>query len=172
MFLLFLYPTKILRSVLSKCMSSRLLLFLNTFLEKFHCCYRDGLDDTKDMRSFSGIYFLLRIAIYSAETVSRITLNLDQHCAQGFVFLIAALLIALSQPYKKTYMNIIDSILLSHMATLCYILASTSTLKDKPHIFLPLMHVMIALPFIIIFLLTVYRMTQGIFKKYFQWFSM
>ena len=170
-FLLLLYPTKLLRSLLSKCMSSRFLIFLNTFLEKFQCCYRDGLDDTKDMRSFSGMYFLLRIMIYSAEAISKITLRLDQHFAQGFVFTIAALLIALSRPYKKSYMNVMDTMLLSHMATLCYIITSTSDLNHKSPIFLPLMHMMIGLPFFIIFLLIVYRMTHGIFKKKPQWAS-
>ena len=170
-FLLFFYPTKILRSLLSKCLSSRLLIFLNTFLEKFHRCYRDGLDGTKDMRSFSGIYFLLRIIIYFAGIISRATLNLDKYLTRGFVLSAASLLIALSRPYKRPYMNIVDSILLSHMATLCYIIASTSTLNHKSPIFLPLMHVMIALPFIIKSLLTICKMTHGFFIKYFQWSS-
>ena len=99
--LLLLYPTKVLQRLLSKCMSSRLLIFLNTFIEKFQCCYRDGLDGTKNMRSFSGIYFLLRIVIYFAKTLNRVTFYLDQHFAQGFVFTIAALLIALCRPYKR-----------------------------------------------------------------------
>ena len=34
--LLFFYPTKFLRNLLSKCLSNRLLIFLNTFMEKFH----------------------------------------------------------------------------------------------------------------------------------------
>ena len=168
--LLFFSPTKIFRRVLSKCLSSRFLIFLNIFMEKFHCSYRNGLDGAKDMRSFSGIYFLLRIIIYSAETLGRITLDLDQHFARGFVFSVAALLIALSRPYKKTYMNIVDYILLFHMATFCYIIASTSSLNRKPPTFLPMMYIMIALPFIIIFLLSVYRMIHRIFRKYFsQW---
>ena len=170
-FLFFFYPTKILRSLLSKCMSSRLLIFLNIFMEKFQCCYRDGLDDTKDMRSFSGIYFLLWIVIYFAGIVSKVTLNLDQYLTRAFVFSISALLIALSRPYKKTYMNVVDSILLSHMATFCYIIAPASNLNHKPPIFLPLMHVMFAAPFIIIFFLTIYRMTHGLFKKPYRWSS-
>ena len=170
-FLLFFYPTNILQSLLSKCMSSRILIFLNTFMEKFQCCYRDGLDGTKDMRSFSGIYFLLRIIIYLAEIISRATLNMDQYLTRGFVFSVTALLIALIRPYKKTYMNIVDTLLLTHMATFCYIIASTSTLNHKSPIFLPLMYVMIALPIIITFLLTVSRMTCGILKKCLQWSS-
>ena len=170
-FLLFFYPTKILRSLLSKCMSSRILILLNTFMEKFQCCYRDGLDGTKDMRSFSGIYFLLRIIIYFAEIISRATLKQDKYLTCGFIFSVTALLVALSRPYKKTYMNIVDTLLLSHVATFCYIIASTSLLNHKSSIFLALMYVMIALPVIITFLLTVSRMTCGTLKKCLQWSS-
>ena len=169
-FLLCFYPTKILRNLLSKCLSSRLLIFLNTFMEKFHYSHRDGLDGTKDMRSFSGLYFLLRIMVYSAEAFSRATINVDPHFARGFVFSVAALIIALSQPYKRKCMNIMDCILLFHLGTFCYIIASTTSLNDKPAIFLPMMHVMLAFPFIFFFLLAIYRMTYGIFRKCFsQW---
>ena len=134
-------------------------------MEKFHCSYRDGLDGTRDMRSFSGIYFLLRIIVYSAEAFSRATINVDPHFARGFVFSVAALIIALSQPYKRKYMNIMDCILLFHLGTFCYIIASTTSLNDKPAIFLPMMHVMLAFPFIFFFLLAIYRMPYGIFRK-------
>ena len=168
-FLLFFYPTRILRNLLSKCLSSRLLIFLNTFMEKYHCSYKDGLDGTKDIRSFSGIYFLLRIIVYFAETFSRAIIKLDPYFARGFVFSVAALIITLCRPYKRKYINIMDCILLFHMATFCYILASTTNL-NKPAIFLPMMYVMLAFPFMSIFLLAVYRMTYGVFRKCFsQW---
>ena len=101
------------------------------------------------MRSFSGIYFLLRIMIYLSEAISRITLKFDPTLARGFVFSVTALVIALSRPYKKSYMNIMDSILLSHMATLCYIISSSS--NNKPQFFLPVMQIMIFLPFMAFF---------------------
>ena len=164
-FLLVFYSTKIFRRLLSTCICSRLQIFINIFIEKFHCCYRDGLDGAKDMRSFSGIYFLLRIIVYSAVPLSRATLNLDHQLTRGFMFSAAALLIALCRPYKKIYMNVVDSILLSHTASLCYIIASTVTLKNKPHFFLPLLQLMIALPFIILLLVTAYRIAHGIFKQ-------
>ena len=65
-------------------------------MEKFQCCYGDGLDGTKDMRSFSGIYFLLQIIIYLSEVISRATLNLDKYLTCGFIFSVTALLVALS----------------------------------------------------------------------------
>ena len=164
--LLFFYPTKTFRRLLSKCTSSRFRIILNIFIEKFQNCYKDGLDEVKDMRSFSGIYFLLRIMIYLAEAISRITLEFDPTLARGFVFSVTALVIALSRPYKKSYMNIMDSILLSHMATLCYIISSSS--NNKPRFFLPVMQIIIFLPFMAFFLLTIYRIAHGICKKYFQ----
>ena len=159
-FLLFFYPTRILQNLLSKCLSSRLLIILNTFVEKYHCSYRDRLDGTKDMRSFSGIYFLLRIIIYFAEAFRRATLDLDLHFTRGFVFSVAVLIIAL-----RKYMNIMDCILLFHMATFCYnmIASSTTDLNHNPRIYLLVMQVMIAIPLIFVFLITIYRMTHAIF---------
>ena len=167
-FLLCFYPTKFLRNLLSKYLSSRLLIFLNTFMEKFHCSYKDGLDDTKDLRSFSGIYFLLIMIIYLAEAFSIVTLKLDPQFVRGFIFSVAALIIASSRPYKRKYMNIMDCILLFHIATFFYMIASSTTsLNHKPRIYLLVMQVMIAIPLIFIFLVTIYRMTHGIFQKYF-----
>ena len=142
-------------------------------MEKFHCGYRDGLDGTKDMRSFSGIYFLLRIIIYMAETFtgSQAMIDLDPQFARGFFFSVAALIIALSRPYKRKYMNIMDCILLFHMATFCYMIASTTGLNHKPSMYLVMMHMMIAFPFIFIFLITIYRITRGIFRKHFSQLS-
>ena len=118
------------------------------------------------MRSFSGIYFLLRIIVYSTTTLSLITLHVDRELIRGFIFSAIALLIALSRPYKKMYMNVVDSILLSHTASLCYITASTSSLKTKPQFFLPLMYFIFAFPFIILLLVTAYRMVYGIFTQH------
>ena len=146
-------------------MSSRLLIFLNTLIEKFQCCYRDGLDGTKDMRSFLGIYFLLRIILYVFGLLSKIIFNINGSFGNGFVFSLTALLIALCQPYKKTHMNIVDSILLFYMATLCY---TREALQKTPagwsHLFLSLMQTIILLPFLVIFLLTTYRLVCGIFQ--------
>ena len=165
-FLLMFYPIKMFRSLLSRCLCNRFQIILNIFIERFHCCFKDGLDGTKDMRSFSGIYFLLRIVAYNVGIFGHATLHLGHQLSRGFMFLAAALLIALSQPYKKTYMNVVDSLLLSHMASLCYITASTSTEQNKSWLFLPLIQLMIAFPFIILFLVTTYRMIYGIFKRH------
>lgn len=169
MLLLFFYPTRILRRLLSaKCVHNRLRVFIYTFIEKFLFCYRDGLDGTKDMRSFSGVYFLLRVMVFLAEEICRKMFKFNQPLARGLVFSIAALLIALSRPYKKTYVNIVDSILLSHLAILCYIgesLDHNSTL-NRPYLDLLLMQIMLFLPFLVVFLVTTYRLVRAIVQHF------
>ena len=90
MMLLVLYPLKTFRKCLSKCKLDR--IAITAFVEKYHSCYRDGLNGGRDMRSFAGLYFL--------------------------IFLMATVLIAYVQPYKKTYMNIIDTILFATITVL------------------------------------------------------
>ena len=154
--LLLIYPIKSFRNLLSKCCSIRLLIFLNTFIEKFHCCYRDGLGGTKDMRSLSGVHFLLRIVIFCTSTLTKATFRFDPILVQGFIFSITALLIALGRPYKKMYMNIADSVLLLHMATLCYIMESMASQSSRPPHYLQLVQIIISLPFMVVFLLSIY----------------
>ena len=55
--LLVLYPFKIFRKLLSKCKLNG--LALTTFVEKFHCYYKNGLDGDMDLRSFSGFHFFV-----------------------------------------------------------------------------------------------------------------
>ena len=76
---------------------------------------------------------------------------------------VAALLITLCRPYKKTPMNIVDSIFLSHLATLCYIVSS----KYKGWFYTQLFQAAIVFPFVIFCLKVAYRMAHGICKVHF-----
>ena len=96
--LLFFYPTKVFRNLLSKCCSNRFRIFLNIFIEKFQCCYRDGLDGGRDMRSLSGMYFLLRII---SGPICKRALEIDSDFFRGLILSVVTLHIALSRPYKK-----------------------------------------------------------------------
>ena len=161
--LLLLYPKGIFQKLLSKCTSNRFRIILHIFVEKFQSCYRDGLDDAKGIRSFSGFYFLLRITIYLAQLLNGFTLHFEGWLIRGFVFSVAALLIALCRPYKKTPMNIVDSIFLSHLATLCYIASS----NYKSRFYLQLAQAAIGFPFVIFCLKVAYRMAHGVCKVHF-----
>ena len=59
--ILTLYPFELFKRMLSTCRLDGCALI--NFIEKFHSCYRDGLEGGKDMWIFSGLYFPLRILI-------------------------------------------------------------------------------------------------------------
>lgn len=114
--LLTLYPIKCIRFLLlrSYC-GGRTKAALNIFVEKFHSCYRDGLDGGKDMRSFAGYYFLVRflaLMIVAALPPSMKSYGIATWTATALLFAASSLLIAVVRPYKETYMNITDALIL------------------------------------------------------------
>ena len=60
--LLILFSIKTFISCLSKCHLN--FIAMQIFIDKVHSCYRNDLDGGRDMRSFSGLYFFLRAAVY------------------------------------------------------------------------------------------------------------
>ena len=73
--MLVFYPFKPFRICLSKCKLDR--LFVTIFVEKFHGCYRDGLNGGRDMRSFSGLYYVMIVLLfqYSAFRIERVHIS-------------------------------------------------------------------------------------------------
>ena len=111
--LLVLYPFKIVRSCLSKCHLDT--LCLSAFIDKFHGCYRNGLNDGgRDMRSFAGLYFFVRCLffLYYPSQLYKIHFSFGSYLV--LLFLSVTLLIAIARPYKETYMNIFDTVILGH----------------------------------------------------------
>ena len=125
--LLILYPMKCFRTCLSKCRLDKPVVTL--FVDKFYSCYRDGLDGGRDMRSWSGFYFLLRFVPLTSSFLNR-SLHITAWSASSLLYITIAVSIALVKPYKKGYMNILDTLLLSLTAMLCHLVTlkySTAT---------------------------------------------
>lgn len=109
--LLAFYPVKMFRSLLEKCNpSGHSRAAVNLFVEKFYSCYRDGLEGGKDMRSFVILPFLLRLAVFVGVLLQGLVAFWFFHF---LLFGGASLLVAIVQPYKRVYMNIIDSLILA-----------------------------------------------------------
>ena len=105
--LLVLYPFKIFRKLLSKCRLNG--LALTTFVEKFHCFYKNGLDDSMDLRSFSGLHFFMVLFSCFYPNWSYWTV----------LFLASALLTAYFKPYKDCYMTVYDTFQFAYGTFLC-----------------------------------------------------
>ena len=76
------------------------------------------------MRSFSGLYFLLRIIPFVINLVARQLFKVYHAVyrwySYGTVFFAAALIVALAKPYQKVYMNYLDSLILFDLALIYY----------------------------------------------------
>ena len=121
--LLVLYPIKQFRACISKCKLDR--LSVTAFVEKFHGCYKDGLDGGRDLRSFSGLYFILRTLPYTyiGLGIYKLNLHLTVWSYTAFLFFASTLLTAYFKPYKHTYMNVLDTLLLANITIVCYLLS-------------------------------------------------
>ena len=134
------------------------------FVEKFHCCYRDGLDCGRDMRAFSGLYFIVRILIMGAPMALSHNIGMTVWFIRGAIFLSTALIVTLCRPYKKTYMNVSDALLLSHLVLLCHLVSS----KKKDASVHVAIQIAILTPFGIFLLLLTIRAMSRLCKVNFQ----
>ena len=119
--LLILYPIRAFRSCLSKLHLNS--IALNIFTEKVYGCYRNSLHGGRDMRHFSGLYFILRIMPFLIKLIIwRIsTFHATIHWFySGTVFFAIALIVGITKPYKRAYMNYLDTLILSNLAVLYY----------------------------------------------------
>ena len=143
--LLILYPFGTFRKMLSKLRLAIDRISLMIFMEKFHCCYRDGLDGRRDLRYFSGIYFFLSLCSALSAGTFHHFLGFKKWFTFGLTYSIMVLLIAICRPYKKMYANVCDTLLLFHLATILYILS-----QKNIKYFVPLIQSLILFPFILL----------------------
>ena len=123
--LLILYPIRAFRSCLSKCNLN--LCAMHMFTDKIYDCYRNGLDGGRDMRSFSGLYFFLRLMAYLPSLLCRLLSNyfdINKWFILGTFFCIASLFTAFAKPYRQPYMNVLDAFLLLNFALLNFIISA------------------------------------------------
>ena len=114
--LLILYPIKAFRLLLFKCcLSTRTIAYLNIFVEKYYSCYRDGTEGGKDMRSLASMYFILRLICILIFQVAPLRVSVVSAVVLCTSY---AIMIALVRPYKKTFMNVVDTLIVANLALL------------------------------------------------------
>ena len=127
--MLALYPLKAFQRLLRKIkLFKHQRATLHLFVEKFYSSYRDGLDGGKDMRSLASLYFFLRffLIIFHQSSLELIGLSVagvgDAQVVAIFLRVVnigaVAVFIITVRPYKETYANILDALILSIMALL------------------------------------------------------
>ena len=112
--LLALYPIKCFRSLLFRYPIFVNMGTINAFLDKFYYCYRDGLNGGRDMRSFASFYYFvywLNFGLTCIVELLRLTMNVNI-----LLFGMLGFLIAVVRPYKRTFMNVVDTLILANTA--------------------------------------------------------
>ena len=108
MLLLFLYPCSCFQACLNRTGCS--CQPLHTFMDTFQGHYKNGTNGTRDFRFFSGLYLLLRIAVYASTMV---TYQIGSAVYTSIIIYVLAFSVALAQPHKKHRYNAIESLFLA-----------------------------------------------------------
>ena len=116
--MLCIYPRSWFQKFLNRCKFS--CLSLHIFLDAFQGCYKNGTNGTSDARWFSAVYFMVRVFFFTIASIIP-TIVLFALFA-GILFLFPLVLIAVFQPYKSSFYNTIDAVLML-ISALWYFLA-------------------------------------------------
>ena len=162
--LLLCYPTKVFRKCSSYCRLRRWQA-LHVFVEKFQGCYKDGVDGTKDFRPLAGLYMMVRIAI----TTAGITGSSNSHgigmgwFSSGIFIIASSLFVAIARPYKRNYMNVLESLMLSLLGLLpLLILAYDYQLPSDTDLLVPYLILTFAsIPQLVLTLYILYHPLRG-----------
>ena len=111
------------------------------------------------MRSFSGLYFGLRILAPFSFLTHRI---LSQWTYKAILMSSATMLIALVRPYKKTYMNVLDSLILSLFVINCHLLSLT---PKYPTIRAIEVFIISSIPGVIFWLFVAFQLVTKLWKR-------
>ena len=143
--LLVLYPFRFFQALLSKC--RRVQIPLERFVRVFNSCYKDGQDGGIDMRSFAGLYFIVRLVLFLTNGIGGVLIITKHYpfLSRNILFTITGLLIALFRPYKETYMNVLATLLLAHIGISCHLMSSYAGFEYQAN-FVIAFEVMTAIP--------------------------
>ena len=138
-------------------------LALNTFVEVFQGCYKDGTNRTPDRRFFAGLYFVFRIIIFSLHTIPvTLTNYVILLLLLQFVLTIGAILIAVLEPYKVSFYNKLDAAIFATLALAYAILLSlywTFLLTGKvPSAGLAILFILVLIPLVYMVTFILFRL--------------
>ena len=144
--ILLLYPTRMFRSCVS-CCGFRSWHALHMFVESFQGQYKDGTNGARDFRMVSASFLILRILML-ALFLNHHRLPSNTSELQGVLFVCASCFHAIARPYKLSFMNNVDIVILfvieiltlatSHLSTklLTYCILASTLLLLVPHMIL------------------------------------
>lgn len=116
LFLLF-YPTACFRKCLT-CVGFRRWDIINTFVDIFQGHFKDGTNGTRDYRSLSALYLILKIVIGCQFVVAKISNHITRYdfpimMTLGIIHVFIGSFMFATRPYSKAWMNGLDGMILN-----------------------------------------------------------
>ena len=102
--LLCVYPTRV-YTKLSQCVSARVRLAITAFAEALHCCFKDGLNGTRDYRASAGLVILLFPASSLVISAVHSATGYDSGIVSSCTFFVVSLLLSQIRPCKSAVAN-------------------------------------------------------------------
>ena len=106
--LLIIFPTRLFKKI-SRCLKPRWIISIQTFVDTFHGCCKDGSNGSRDYRAVSGYILIIWIFLPAVEITTRTLTYRSQFLSSiGFIMFFTALTVvcALLRPYKHRNANI------------------------------------------------------------------
>ena len=131
--LLLFYPTRLFMKCL-KLLGFRRWVLLHHTMDIFQGWYKDGTEGTRDYRSLSSLYMLLRIG-FSCVFIARITPEsyyidhdrmLWESAAVGIFHVLLGTLFLITKPYRKIWMNRADGLIFTLVGVLVLVQISAN----------------------------------------------
>ena len=163
-FLLCLYPTKVFRRLLQCCLSLRCQQAMSAFIDTFQGHYKDGTNGTHDYRAASGIHLVVLFLVMCTGISYNARVHITDYAC--LIFMSVSLFYALARPCRRTYANIIQSLL--HVLTaLVVLIISLTKVSDHYHIFhFFVMFFCLLTPHVALGSFVIYRVTKRIGVNY------
>ena len=131
------------------CLNVNLTALPYIFVEKFYSCYRDGSNGGRDIRSFAGLYFVVRLMLFLSNGIGILHMvsDNDPFFTRNVILSATLLLVGLCRPYKKTHMIVLDVLLLAVMGLFCHLVSSSESFTMQNR-FVFCASLMLCLPFV------------------------
>uniref|UniRef100_A0A1X7UM06 TRP C-terminal domain-containing protein n=1 Tax=Amphimedon queenslandica TaxID=400682 RepID=A0A1X7UM06_AMPQE len=159
--ILLLYPLQVVQRCLHRTHLNH--RALRAFMDSFQGCYRIGTEGTRDARSFSSVYFFLRIVVL-AVLMSAMD-SVVEGMLQVMTMIIVVCLIVTVQPYKKEWNNTLDVFMFSVMILIKVTMLVQSESHQLGKGFISLNTTLILLPLVYMSVYVCVRLIQKFCKK-------
>ena len=144
---------------------------LAMFMDEFYGCYKDGRNGKLDCRWFAGLYFILRMSLFTTYTVTN---SLEaQYLTQILLFLLFAFLIAFIRPYHIGWINNVDYgffLLLAAISALSLFNLMKTKIDEALNLWaFSIQYILILIPLLYCigyYLVFICKRSSGTFKRY------